>query len=52
MTPRDALGLGLLLLVSGFEAVGDHKLARFRGNPANVGRLMNRGLWRYTRHPN
>ena len=35
-----------------FEAVGDWQLARFRKNPANRGRLMTGGLWRYTRHPN
>ena len=51
-TALDALGLGLFLLGFGFEAVGDLQLARFRGNPANAGRVMDRGLWRYTRHPN
>ena len=35
-----------------FEAVGDRQLARFRADPANGGQLMDRGLWRYTRHPN
>ncbi|WP_105971635.1 DUF1295 domain-containing protein [Streptomyces geranii] len=35
-----------------FEAVGDAQLARFKGDPANKGRIMDRGLWRYTRHPN
>ena len=35
-----------------FEAVGDWQLARFRANPANKGKLMNTGVWRYTRHPN
>jgi len=47
-------GLGLLLFGVGFffEAVGDFQLARFRGDPANRGKVMDRGLWRYTRHPN
>lgn len=36
----------------GFEAVGDWQLARFKANAANAGRVMDRGLWRYTRHPN
>jgi steroid 5-alpha reductase family enzyme len=40
-------GLGLL-----FEAVGDWQLARFKMEPDNAGRVMDRGLWRYTRHPN
>ncbi|MEU9735128.1 DUF1295 domain-containing protein [Streptomyces sp. NPDC048002] len=35
-----------------FEAVGDFQLARFKADPANRGRIMDRGLWRYTRHPN
>jgi len=35
-----------------FESVGDWQLARFRADPANHGRIMDRGLWRYTRHPN
>lgn len=36
----------------GFEAIGDAQLARFKANPANAGTVMDRGLWRYTRHPN
>jgi len=35
-----------------FEAVGDLQLARFKANPANKGQVMDRGVWRYTRHPN
>jgi steroid 5-alpha reductase family enzyme len=35
-----------------FEAVGDYQLARFKADPANKGKVMNRGLWAYTRHPN
>jgi steroid 5-alpha reductase family enzyme len=35
-----------------FEAVGDRQLAAFKADPANRGRIMDRGLWRYTRHPN
>ncbi|MEU3910197.1 DUF1295 domain-containing protein [Streptomyces sp. NPDC029721] len=34
------------------EAVGDHQLARFKADPANRGRIMDRGLWSWTRHPN
>jgi len=36
----------------GFEAVGDAQLRRFRADPANAGWVLDRGLWRYTRHPN
>ncbi len=46
--------VGVLLWATGFvfEAVGDWQLARFKADPNNAGRVMNRGLWRYTRHPN
>jgi len=48
----DVLGVALFAAGLGFEAVGDLQLARFRADPANAGRVMDRGLWRYTRHPN
>jgi steroid 5-alpha reductase family enzyme len=35
-----------------FEAVGDWQLERFRADPANAGVVNDRGLWRYSRHPN
>ncbi|MFC4294163.1 DUF1295 domain-containing protein [Novosphingobium tardum] len=35
-----------------FETVGDWQLARFRADPASKGRVLDIGLWRYTRHPN
>ena len=35
-----------------FEAGGDLQLSRFLADPANRGKVMDRGLWRYTRHPN
>jgi steroid 5-alpha reductase family enzyme len=35
-----------------FEAVGDLQLARFKANPANKGKVLTTGVWRYTRHPN
>jgi steroid 5-alpha reductase family enzyme len=35
-----------------FEAVGDLQMERFRADPAHRGTVMDRGLWRYTRHPN
>lgn len=46
--------LGGLLWLKGFlfEAVGDRQLAAFRRDPANRGKLIATGLWRYSRHPN
>jgi steroid 5-alpha reductase family enzyme len=35
-----------------FEAVGDAQMSAFKADPANKGTVMDRGLWRYTRHPN
>lgn len=35
-----------------FEAIGDEQLRRFKTNPAHQGRVLDTGLWRYTRHPN
>jgi len=47
-----ALGGAVWLAGFCFETVGDWQLARFRADPANRGQIMDRGLWRYTRHPN
>jgi len=48
----DALGVALFATGLFFESVGDFQLARFRADPANRGKVMDLGLWRYTRHPN
>lgn len=48
----DAAGLALATFGIVFEAIGDAQMSRFRADPANRGRVMDRGLWRYTRHPN
>jgi steroid 5-alpha reductase family enzyme len=48
----DALGTTLWLVGIIFETVGDWQLARFKRDPGNCGMVLNRGLWRYTRHPN
>ena len=46
--------LGILVFITGFlfEAVGDWQLQRFKADPATAGKVLDRGLWRYTRHPN
>lgn len=48
----DALGVLLWLIGMSFETLGDWQLARFKADPANQGKVMQSGLWRYTRHPN
>jgi steroid 5-alpha reductase family enzyme len=47
-----ALGVALWAIGFTFETVGDAQLAAFRADPGNRGHVMDRGLWRYTRHPN
>jgi steroid 5-alpha reductase family enzyme len=46
------LGVALWLVGVFFESVGDAQLERFRRDPANKGKVIDVGLWRYTRHPN
>ena len=50
--PFDVVGTMLVAIGLACEAIGDLQLARFKRDPANRGRVMDRGLWRYTRHPN
>lgn len=47
-------GAGCVLWLIGmfFEVVGDWQLARFKSNPDNRGKVLDSGLWKYTRHPN
>lgn len=52
LTPFDIAGAVVWATGFFFEAVGDWQLARFKGRPENKGKVMDRGLWRYTRHPN
>jgi len=46
--------LGVLVWILGwtFEAVGDAQLTAFKADASNKGRIMDRGLWSWTRHPN
>jgi steroid 5-alpha reductase family enzyme len=48
----DYLGIGIWVIGIIFEAGSDIQLARFKVNPANQGKLLKTGFWRYTRHPN
>lgn len=52
LTPLAYAGAALALVGIFFETVGDWQLTRFRKDPANQGKVLNTGLWRYTRHPN
>ena len=35
-----------------FETLADWQMSRFKADKANHGKVMDRGLWRYSRHPN
>jgi steroid 5-alpha reductase family enzyme len=48
----DLIGVSVWLTGMYFETIGDWQLLRFKRNPANKGRVITTGLWRYTRHPN
>lgn len=52
LTWLDYLAIPLWILGFFFEAVGDLQLRRFIANPANKGKVLQTGVWRYTRHPN
>jgi steroid 5-alpha reductase family enzyme len=46
--------VGALVWFKGFlwELLADYQLVRFQKNPANKGRVLTSGVWRYSRHPN
>lgn len=46
------VGAALSLFGVAFESLGDWQLTSFKRDPANAGQVLDRGLWRYTRHPN
>jgi steroid 5-alpha reductase family enzyme len=48
----DVIAVLLWSVGMGFETIGDWQLTRFKANRANQGKVMDRGLWHYTRHPN
>jgi steroid 5-alpha reductase family enzyme len=48
----DMIAVALWLTGMAFESIADWQLARFKADPANQGKVMQHGLWRYSRHPN
>ncbi|MCX6582149.1 MAG: DUF1295 domain-containing protein [Candidatus Aminicenantes bacterium] len=48
----DILGVVIFSMGFFFETAADYQMARFKKDPANKGKLMTRGLWQYSRHPN
>lgn len=48
----DYAGILIWLVGFSFEAGGDYQLAKFKADPANKGKVLDTGFWKYTRHPN
>ncbi|MCE9599367.1 MAG: DUF1295 domain-containing protein [Spirochaetia bacterium] len=51
-TPLDGIGILLFMIGLFFETVGDWQLKTFKTHHENKGKVMQTGLWKYTRHPN
>jgi steroid 5-alpha reductase family enzyme len=49
---QDILALALFAVAVAGEAIADHQMQRFRDDEANRGKIMDRGLWALSRHPN
>ena len=52
LTTLDLVAATLWLVGFVFEALGDYQLSRFKAREDSKGRVLDTGLWRYTRHPN
>ena len=48
----DAAGILILVIAISGEALADRQLRRFKADPANKGKVCDRGLWGWSRHPN
>lgn len=48
----EVIGAAIVIFGIAFESIADAQLARFKANGVNEGKVLDRGLWRYTRHPN
>lgn len=52
LTVFDGMAVVVWLIGFIFEAGGDWQMARFKADPSNKGKVLDKGFWRYTRHPN
>ncbi|MEP2103402.1 MAG: DUF1295 domain-containing protein [Parasphingorhabdus sp.] len=50
--PIAMVGLALAIIGIAFETIGDAQLKTFKADPSSKGKVLDTGLWRYTRHPN
>ena len=52
MRAQDYAGFAIVLIAVVGEAIADWQLRRFQRNPANRGKILDSGLWAWSRHPN
>jgi steroid 5-alpha reductase family enzyme len=52
LTILDLSGIIFWIIGFSFETGGDFQLASFKADPSNKGKVLDKGFWRYTRHPN
>ena len=52
LSPVALLGIAVWIFGFTFEAISDRQLRAFIKNPKNKGKIMDQGLWKYSRHPN
>ncbi|MFD2202944.1 DUF1295 domain-containing protein [Shivajiella indica] len=48
----DSLAVMIWLFGFVFESLGDYQLQQFKNNPNNKGKIIQTGLWKFSRHPN
>lgn len=48
----DYVGIVIWIIGFMFETGGDYQLSRFKKDPTNKGKVLDKGFWKYTRHPN
>ena len=53
-TPLEFEPLALIFFIIGFlfESIADQQMKKFKSDPNNASKIMNKGLWKYSRHPN
>ena len=52
LAPLDYIGVLVWLTGFTFEAGGDFQLSLFKKDTENKGKVLDKGFWKYTRHPN
>jgi steroid 5-alpha reductase family enzyme len=50
--PRDFIGVAIWLVALIGETMADGQMQRFKADPKNRGKICDRGLWAWSRHPN